>query len=328
MGSPHLLIWCNADLPASARALLEAETRGHRLVVPGQGLVAASGAGVPDAALAEADVAYGQPAPAQLLSLPKLRWLQLSSAGYTPYDRDDVRAAFAARGAALTKSSLVYDAPCAEHALAFILAHARRLPDAFANQLGARAWPQHALRARARLLEGQSVVLAGFGTIARRLAQLLAPFRMNVVGLRQRVVGDEPVPTFAWGTLEAARALAGAHYVVDLLPGAPSTRRAFDAAVLGGLSPGAVFINIGRGTTVDQDALVAALASGRLAAAYLDVTEPEPLPPDHALWTTRNCFVSPHAAGGHADEGDRSVRHFLENLARFEAGRPLLDRVL
>ncbi len=315
-----LVIWCNATLPPEARARLVALTRGHRVVVP-----RASGEG--DAELAGADVAFGQPAPVHLLAPTGPRWVHLSSAGYTPYDRPDVRAAFAARGAALTKSSRVHDAPCAEHALAFVLAHARRLPEAFANQHGARAWPQHALRARARLLEGQTLVLVGFGSIARRLVQLLAPFAVNVVGVRQRVAGDEPVPTFAWGSPEATRALAAADFVVDLLPGAASTRHAFDAAAFGGLKPGAVFVNIGRGSTVDQAALVESLAAGRLAAAYLDVTDPEPLPPEHPLWTTPNCFVSPHAAGGTADEGERLVSHFLENLARFESGRPLVDRV-
>jgi phosphoglycerate dehydrogenase-like enzyme len=322
-----LVIWCNAALPDEARARLVGETRAHRLVVPSAGLVAASGVGAVDAELAGADVAFGQPAPAQLLATTGPRWVHLSSAGYTPYDRVDLRAAFAARGAALTKSSLVHDDPCAEHVLAYVLAHARRLPEAFANQQGARAWPQLAFRARARRLEGQTLALVGFGSIARRLVQLLEPFAVNVVGVRQRVAGDEPVPTFAWGSPEATRALAAADFVVDLLPGAASTRHAFDAAILGGLKRGAVFVNIGRGSTVDQPALVAALASGQVAAAYLDVTDPEPLPPDHALWTTPNCFISPHAAGGSADEGPRLVDHFLDNLARFESGRPLADRV-
>ena len=322
-----LVIWSNAQLSDGARARLVAGTRAHKLVFPAAGLVAPSGGGVVDPSLAEADVAFGQPEPAQLLALPRLRWVHLSSAGYNPYDRADVRGAFAARGARLTKSSLVYDAPCAEHALAFLLAHARRLPEAFANAHGPRAWPQHALRARSRLLQGQSLVLVGFGSIARRLAALLAPLGPVVTGVRRRLAGDEPVPTFAWGTPEADQALAGADYIVDLLPGGAATHRAFDAARLATLKPSAVFINIGRGSTVDQDAIAAALVSGRLAAAYLDVTEPEPLPPDHPLWTTPNCFITPHTAGGDADEGDHLVRHFLENLARFTAGRPLLDEV-
>jgi len=323
----RLLIWCNAQLPDAARTRLEEGTRAHRLVIPKAGLVAPSGGGVLDPALAEADVAFGQPEPTQLVETPRLRWVHLNSAGHDPYDRDDVRRAMEARGARLTKSSLVYDEPCAEHLLAFLLAHARRLPGAFANAHGPRAWPQHELRARARLCPGQSVVIVGFGSIARRLIELLTPLRMNVTGVRRRVVGDEPVATFAWGTPEADGALARADHVIDVLPGGASTTRAFDAARVAALKPGAVFYNIGRGSTVDQDALVAALVAGRLAAAYLDVTEPEPLPPDHVLWTTPRCFVTPHAAGGHEDEGERLVGHFLENLARFETGLPLLDEV-
>ena len=94
------------------------------------------------------------------------------------------------------------------------------------------------------------------------------------------------------------------------------------------VKPGGIFYNIGRGTTVDQEALRAALESGRLAAAYLDVTDPEPLPPDHPLWATRNCFITPHTAGGRDDEFEQLVRHFLANLLRFEAGIPLLDRIV
>jgi phosphoglycerate dehydrogenase-like enzyme len=322
-----LLIWCNAALPDGARALLEAATREHRLVIPSAGLVAPSGAGTPDAALVEADVAFGQPDPAQLLTTPRLAWIHLSSAGHGPYDRADLRAALAARGARLTKSSLVYDEPCAEHVLAFMFAEARRLPELFANARGPHAWPQHAVRARSRLLAGQSVVIAGFGTIALRLVELLEPFGMMMTGLRRRVTGTEPVPTFAWGSPGADSALATADHVVDLLPGGAGTHLAFDAARIRSFKPGAAFYNIGRGTTVDQDALLAALVSGRLGAAYLDVTEPEPLPPDHPLWTAPNCFVTPHTAGGHADEGERVVRHFLDNLARFSSGRALLDEV-
>lgn len=309
---PPLTIWCNASLGEPAHALLREGTRAHRRVET----------------LTEADVVYGQPEPEQLLAAPRVRWVHVSSAGYGPYDRADVRGALRAQGARLTKSSFVYDEPCAEHVLAFMLADARRLGEAYANAAGPRAWPQLGLRARARLLEGQSVVIAGFGSIGRRLVQLLAPFEMKVSGLRRRVAGDEPVPVFAWGTPEAARALAEADHVVDVLPGSASTQRAFGAAVFAGLKAGAVFYNIGRGTTVDQEALRAALAAGKLSAAYLDVTDPEPLPPEHPLWTTPNCFVTPHAAGGHSDEAERSVRHFLDNLARFTAGEPLADEIL
>ncbi|HEX4404478.1 MAG TPA: NAD(P)-dependent oxidoreductase, partial [Polyangia bacterium] len=211
-----LVIWSNAKLDDAARAALTEGTRAHRLVFASP--VAPAGSAAADVALAEADVAFGQPAPAQLLVTPRLRFIQLNSAGYGPYDRDDLRRALAVRGARLTKSSLVYDEPCAEHVLAFMLARARGLDTAFANALGAHAWPQQEIRARARRLDGQSVVLVGFGSIARRLVELLAPFRMKITGVRRRVAGDEPVPTFVWGTAEAAAALAAADHVVDLLP--------------------------------------------------------------------------------------------------------------
>jgi phosphoglycerate dehydrogenase-like enzyme len=116
--------------------------------------------------------------------------------------------------------------------------------------------------------------------------------------------------------------------VVNLLPGNAGTDRFFTAARLLACKPGATFYNIGRGTTVDQEALRAALTAGRLAGAYLDVTDPEPLPPEHPLWATPGCFITPHTAGGHRDETERLVEHFLDNLLRYLQGQPLRDRVI
>jgi phosphoglycerate dehydrogenase-like enzyme len=101
-----------------------------------------------------------------------------------------------------------------------------------------------------------------------------------------------------------------------------------DAERFAQMKPGAVFHNIGRGTTVDQDALLAALRSGHLGAAWLDVTEPEPLSADHPLRGEPGCFITPHIAGGHADESGTLVRHFLANFQRYLAGSPLLDRIM
>jgi phosphoglycerate dehydrogenase-like enzyme len=94
------------------------------------------------------------------------------------------------------------------------------------------------------------------------------------------------------------------------------------------MKPSAVFYNIGRGTTVDQTALLEALRAGKIAAARLDVTDPEPLPPDHPLWTAPNCQITPHTAGGHAEEFHRLVGHFLTNLGRYLKGEELRDRVI
>ena len=112
------------------------------------------------------------------------------------------------------------------------------------------------------------------------------------------------------------------------MPASPETDRFFSADAFARLKPSAIFYNIGRGTTVDQQALATALTTGRLAAAYLDVTDPEPLPSDHFLWKAPNCHITPHTAGGHAEEFLDSVRHFLENLKRFQSGQPLIDRIM
>ncbi|RYG28353.1 D-2-hydroxyacid dehydrogenase, partial [bacterium] len=132
------------------------------------------------------------------------------------------------------------------------------------------------------------------------------------------------VPTHPIGELDEF--LPGADYVANILPANAASERLFDAATFSKMREGALFMNIGRGTTVDQDALLAALP--RLAAAYLDVTDPEPLPKEHPLWREPKVVITPHSAGGHRGEDVRLVRHFLANLARFEAGETLMDRVM
>jgi phosphoglycerate dehydrogenase-like enzyme len=111
------------------------------------------------------------------------------------------------------------------------------------------------------------------------------------------------------------------------LPESASTRHFFDSERFGQFKPGARYYNIGRGPTTDQEALRTALTSGHLAAAYLDVTDPEPLPPDHPLWSLPNCYITPHTGGGHVTEPIRTVQHFIDNLRLYERGEPLVDRV-
>lgn len=319
-----LSIWCNARLPEAAGARLAAGISPNRLLLSPQptGNLAAAGS---DPLLADADIAFGQPDPDQLLNLPRLRWIQLSSAGYTRYDRPDIRDALRRAGAILTNSSSVFDEPCAEHVLAFMLANARALPPSLSNQFGPRAWPIGDLRPKCRLLTGQSVLLLGFGAIARRLVELLHPLRMNISGVRQKPRGNEPIPVHPVSDLE--KLLPAADHVVDILPDNLATNRFMNSARFAVMKRGAIFYNIGRGTTVDQDALIESLDAGHLAAAYLDVTDPEPLGPDHPLWRTPNCFITPHIGGGHFNESDRVVEHFLQNLNRFRTGQPLRDRI-
>jgi phosphoglycerate dehydrogenase-like enzyme len=321
-----LTIWCNAKFPPAALEELRAGLNGHRLVfssTPPTGNLVGS---APDPGLERADIAFGQPDPAQVMRLPRLRWVHLTSAGYTRYDRDDLRSALRGRGATLTNSSAVYAEPCAEHAFAMMLALARRLPQCVVDQQTTRPWHAAEHRIRSRVLTGQSALIVGYGAIGRRLVELLAPLRMNVVCVRRRPAGDEGVRVVPQDRI--AEWLPQADHVVNILPENAETVGFFGAGRIAAIKRGGAFYNIGRGTTVNQDALIAALRSGHVAAAYLDVTDPEPLPPDHPLWSAPNCFITPHTAGGRDDEFEHLVRHFLENLRRLEAGQPLRDRVV
>jgi phosphoglycerate dehydrogenase-like enzyme len=122
--------------------------------------------------------------------------------------------------------------------------------------------------------------------------------------------------------------LPEADHVVNVLPENASTINYVNARRLASFKPGAKFYNVGRGTTVDQTALLDALQSGRLGGAYLDVMDPEPLPPSHPLWTAPRCHITPHIAGGRLDQDEAIVRHFLANLAAFQRGEPMTDRVV
>ncbi|MGA2692876.1 MAG: NAD(P)-dependent oxidoreductase, partial [Opitutaceae bacterium] len=107
-----------------------------------------------------------------------------------------------------------------------------------------------------------------------------------------------------------------------------ATRNYVNARRISCFKPGARFYNVGRGTTVDQDALLKGLETGRIGAAYLDVMVPEPLPPDHPLWSAPNCYITPHTAGGRNNVNLGLVQHFLENLSAFEKGGEMADRIL
>lgn len=324
-----LTIWSNHGFRPEALVLFEQglAAGGHRLIRSEKSSASVLAAGVADPALAAADIAFGQPALADLTGPSRLRWVALTTAGYTRYDRDDLRAALRARGTMVTKASDVFADPCAQQVLANMLALARRLPGQLRNQDGARKWQYLEDRFVATVLTGQSVVLLGFGVIGRRLAELLRPFGMRITTFRRHPGGEgEGVHVVDAAGLPAA--LAAADHVVNVLPENDATRGFMDAARFAQLKPGARFYNIGRGTTVDQEALMAVLNSGRLDAAYLDVMEPEPLPPEHPLWRTPNCFITCHVGGGTREQDQRLVRIFLDNLGRFQRGEPLLDRII
>jgi phosphoglycerate dehydrogenase-like enzyme len=321
-----LNIWCNAQFPEPAWRELRKGLGRHHLNLAQSASASNLVPTGPDPMLARADIALGQPDPDQLISLATLRWVHLTSAGYTRYDRADLKDAFEARGAILTNSSAVYAEPCAQHVLSMMFSLARQIPQCVEEQFGTRSWKSAEHRDRCRLLAGQSVLMLGFGAIAQQLAEFLKPLGMKITAVR-RAEGKH-------GFVKIERAervddlLGSADHVVDLLPANPSTDGFMSAARFALMRPTAIFYNIGRGSTVNQPGLISALQSRKIKGAYLDVTEPEPLPREHPLWTAPNCYITPHTAGGHDTEFQRLVEHFLSNLKRFENGESLQDRVV
>lgn len=321
-----LKIWCNAKFSDELCKLLTESVAPHQVIWSSslhKSNLATSG---PDPDARSADIIYGQPHPEDLIHSTSLKWIHLTTAGYTRFDNDAVRNALQARGAMLTNSSSVFADPCAEHILAFMLCGARALPPAIVNDANEHKWLFSELRSAPRLLRGQSAVLVGFGAIARRLIELLAPFEMKLATVRRTVRGDEPIHTFASSQIDEA--LADADHVINILPAAQGTYAIFNASRFARMKRGAIFYNVGRGDTVDQDALCDALESGNVGDAFLDVTTPEPLPPDHRLWKVPNCWITPHTAGGHKDEARVNVMNFIENFNRYLSGSPLRDRVI
>jgi phosphoglycerate dehydrogenase-like enzyme len=322
-------VWTNHTLqPAAERHLrTELERRGDRLIQSSSSSKSVLLPGVTDPGLADADIAYGQPDPADVMRYGRIRWVALSTAGYTRYDRDDFRQAMADRGTVVTNASSVFADPCAQHVIAGMLAMARNLPSQLRNQDGPREWRYLEDRFTASVLTGQTVVFLGFGAIGRRLACLLEPWGLRMLAYRRRSEACGSVEVIT-GSESLDLALASADHVVDLLPDSPATRGFVGASRISRFKHGARFYNIGRGTTVDQGSLIKALDSGRVGGAYLDVMDPEPLPQEHPLWRATNCFITCHVGGGTADQDDQLVGHFLRNLDRWDAGRSLEDKIL
>lgn len=321
-----LSLYTDLAVSGDALDLLRAGVGSHSLIQARRPTSSVLAKAEPDPAFLHAEVAFGQPDLDSIRASERLRWIHLSSAGYTRYDTAAFRDFARQRGLRVTNSSQVYAQPCAEHVFSFMMAQSRALPVQLATRTANGSSDWFRLRTLPRSPRGQTVLILGYGTIAEHLIPLLAPFGMQITALRRQPRGDEAVRIIPPEQL--AVVLPEIDHLVNFLPDNAASRQFVDESVLAALKPGAVFYNIGRGTTVDQSALDRALRSGRLAAAWLDVTEPEPLPDGHPLLSAPNCYITPHTAGGHHGEHAALVQHFLQNLRRFETNLPLIDQVI
>jgi phosphoglycerate dehydrogenase-like enzyme len=245
-----------------------------------------------------------------------LRWMHSFSAGVDNPFFTRLRE----RGVRVTTSSGANAVPIAQTAIWYLLALSRgaeRWRDAQAR----KAWERHEVRE----LEGATLGVVGLGPIGCEVARLGAALRMRVVGVRRTPRGDEPCETWPLGRLDELLPLCDA--LVLALPLTPDTHHLLDARRIAALPGGALFVNVGRGSLVEEPALVEALVEGRLGGAGLDVFEIEPLPEASPLWTLPNVIVTPHNAGDAPGNLHRATAIFVDNLARWRRGDALRNEV-
>ena len=265
----------------------------------------------------DADAAYGTVPPELFPRAKKLRWICASRAGLGGdwfYD-------------ALVKSDVVvtnmrgsYNEHLSAHAVAFLLAFARR----FDHYLPQKEWKKGPGMID---LPSQTVLIVGVGGAGAEAAKLCAALGMTVLGADPRVTVAPPGVAELFAPDRLAERLGEADFVIVTTPETPDTRGMFNSRLFARMKRGAYFINIARGGCVVTDDLIAALRSGHLAGAGLDVAAPEPLPSDSPLWTMPNVLITPHVAISGAPYREKWEEILLENCRRFAANQPLLNVV-
>lgn len=272
-------------------------------------------------ALADADAAIGGPFDEALLAHAKrLRWVQSIFAGVEHLPL----ASLARRGIALTTFRGVSAPNLSEHVLALMLSFARGLPELARRQAKAQ-WLPGTQRPHLFELGGQRVGILGFGALGQAIGQKCHALGMEVwVACRS----PRPLPAFvsrSFTMAELPHMLAETDHLVLALPSTPETRDLMGREQLAALRRGAYIYNVGRGDSIDTAALIAALESGHLGGAGLDVTSPEPLPPTSPLWAMPNVIITGHTSGMAPRRWDRGMSVITENIGRFSRGEALIN---
>ncbi len=269
------------------------------------------------AAFADAEVILTLDLPFDIdIVAPKLRWVQAIGAGVGQLQS----AGLERTGVLLTSGAGIASAPIAEFVMARILAHWKRFSEFDALQRERRWTPLFG-----RNLDGSTLGIVGFGAIGSAIADRAKAWGMRVMATRRHPPSGAPDPRieqfFAFSEIPALVSQCDA--VVLAAPETPETFHLFSAAVFAAMKKGTYFCNVARGSLVDQGALRAALQSGHLAAAAIDVATPEPLPPDDPLWDAPNLFVSPHSAASVERYFHLVWQLFNTNMQRFLKGESL-----
>lgn len=284
--------------------------------LPGLKIVAATKASEVEAIGADCEIAYGEPALIReaLPALTNLRWVQAIWAGVEPLLDPSLR-----RDYTLTNARGVFGGLMSEYVFGYLLLHERRVFERYQAQKE-RRWDGSVTGT----LRGKTIGLLGVGSIGAHLAATAKYFGLTVRGYTRASEDCPDVDAYYHGDdmLEFAR---GLDYLVSVLPNTAETRHLVDASLLEQLPPHAIFVNVGRGSAVDDPALIGALEKGRLAAAVLDVFQQEPLPETHPFWTTPNLLMTYHTSAPTFPADITEL--FVENYHRFINGQDLKYQV-
>jgi glyoxylate/hydroxypyruvate reductase len=279
--------------------------------------------------LSAAEVVLGVPGetPASLRSLvehaPRLRWLQGTAAGAGQQVRAAGLDAAALSRVAFTSSVGIHATQLAEWAVLGLLYFLKDVPRLVRDKAD-RAWPHYPLPE----LRGRRVLVVGLGRIGQEVARDCRALGMHVTGVRRRPSAGDLHHVDSMASIdELPSVVPGCDAVVLALPATAGTEGLFSAELISAMPDRAILVNVGRGTTLDEEALVEALRSRRLAGAALDVFATEPLPAESPLWELENVLVSPHTAALSERENERIVDLLIENLHRFLDDRPLVNLV-
>lgn len=275
--------------------------------------------------LAEADVLFDieRPLAAELVSIaPRLRWIQFTSSGIGAVVKE---AGLGSTSIVLTNAAGIHAVPLAEHAILAMLYFTKDVPRRLADQ-GEHRWERYC----GRELRDMTVGVVGLGAVGQEVARLARALGMRTVGVKRTAVDDPERFHVDEVYLQAAlhEMLPSCDHLVLICPHTPETEGMIDAAALAALPRGAVLINIGRGALIDEGALLAALRTGHLGGAALDVAATEPLPPGDPLWDAPNVFITAHSASTVDRENERLMDLFCDNLVRFRDGKPLKNLYL
>lgn len=293
-----------------------------RQVAPGVSFLIAHNAQEALSLAPEADAAYNFCTPDLIQAAPRLRWIQVGSAGVDRYPFQEMRE----RGITFTNAKEIYGIQLADHNMAFILAFSRQLPFLFrAQEKG--VW-ENRRNFPPGELAGQTLLVVGLGGTGLETARRAAGFGLRITATRHRT--DLPKPDFVEAVHPPERLhdlLPEADWVAVCTPLTKDTRDSFHDAEFDLMKRTAYIVCVTRGGIINTEALLRAIDAGKIAGAGLDVTDPEPLPAGHPLWTRKNVILTPHASGHSPHSGERMFDLFCENVRRFAAGEPLLNGV-